>query len=158
MAVRQGRSPAVSRTTGPMRGESGNTSKTPSQGYFTTEERARKGVPIHDHQGRVVGVVRDGVFRKTVDADKHMLRIPPAWSFDVVSLDEAKRAGGKVVELHEERDDVIYRATMRQMDRYGKSLDRGCGKQRFLHVRYWARDGEPVGEQLLMFGEDGHGG
>ena len=94
-------------------------------------------------QGRRVGEVRDGVFRKVVHGSAHMLRRPPAWAFDSQSLLDAERSGARLVEIHDSETGNTYRASVETIHAHGFVFDR------------WAvaHPAEPVAEQVPLFGE-----
>ena len=48
---------------------------------------------------QVVGEVQGDTFHKRLRASVHFLRIPPAIAFDVMTLDDAERAGARRVEV-----------------------------------------------------------
>lgn len=90
--------------------------------------------------GRIVGTVDDGEFRKRVQRSKHMLRQPPAWCLSVESLEQAEAAGARVVVLHETEDDIFYSASIATINRYGQRLERGGYEPQIrLELRYWTR-------------------
>lgn len=119
--------------------------------HSTTGKGSCKATPIHDHKGRVVGVVEGVVFKKRVRESVHMLRRPRGWAFDVVSLQEAVTAGADSIEIYDKESRTAYRCTMNQLKKHGFELDRGRGQQFCLPLKWWAKDGKPVGEQLPMF-------
>lgn len=97
-----------------------------------------KPIPVYDASGRhVVGVVTGAVFRKAVKGTAHQLRQPPAWAFDVASLDAAERAGAVIVELVDVETETVYRATLAAIRRDGFTFNRGFGQQRGLVLGLW---------------------
>jgi len=108
-------------------------------------------------QGRCVGEVRDGVFRKVVRGSAHMLRRPPAWAFDSQSLADAERSGAKSVEIHDSETGNTYRASVETIHAHGFIFDRGAGRQVALPLNCWtvAHPAEPVAEQLCLFDAQG---
>ena len=108
-------------------------------------------------QGRQVGEVRDGVFRKTVRGSVHMLRKPRAWAIDMQSLADAEALGAVRVEITDRETGNVYRASIGELRRYGFIFDRGAGRQVALPLNCWtvAHPAEPVAEQLCLFDAQG---
>lgn len=80
-------------------------------------------------KGKQVGFVIGDIFRKRVKASKHFLRKPPAIAFDKISIDIAKEYGATKIRVLDIEDDVIYSATMWDLENKGFDIDRGHGKQ-----------------------------
>jgi hypothetical protein len=68
-----------------------------------------------------------------------MLRCPPAWAVDAQDLATCERAGVSWVEVHDMETGTIYRALLSAFRKYGRELDRGCGRQVALSLGYWAQ-------------------
>lgn len=99
-----------------------------------------------------IGYVKGQVFHKNVVASKHMLRKPPAWAFDVDTLDQAEEAGAKWVQLRDVeggREYVVPIATIRAR---GFLVTRGHGRQVALGLGHWQLQREGGLEQMEMFG------
>lgn len=86
--------------------------------------------PAH---GRVVG----DVWRKTVRKSAHMLCRPPAWAVDLGDLGVAERMGVETLELREQEERRVYRASLTMFRRSGIPINRGCGEQLALPLGYW---------------------
>jgi len=99
---------------------------------------------------QVVGVVRAGVFYKTVRSSRHMLRSPRAWAFDTQSLRDAKRAGAAWVELRDADTGNVYRASVAEIERYGFEFDRGFGRQVALELSRWQVNAPGVVQPSLL--------
>lgn len=135
---------------GPARSsQTGNRQLQPDSSQRVPERQAG---PVHLHDGRVVGAVRGGVFRKTVRGDKERLRVPPAWSFDAVSIQEALRLGAHSIRLKDVSSGKVYSASMDLFRRKCFRLDRNHGDQRALPLEYWTvvDGGNAVEVQLAM--------
>ncbi|WP_376793085.1 hypothetical protein [Thermoflexus sp.] len=120
--------------------------KTKAAGWPRRPIKERNGASFAPHytpslikvNGRPVGEVRDGVFRKHVRASVHMLRRPPAWALDVESLADAERLGARVVEIVDVETGFRYRASVARIREKGFELDRGHGRQIALELEEWA--------------------
>ena len=87
--------------------------------------------------GRIVGVVRGGVFHKVVKASIHFLRVPPAISFDISSLKEAEKAGAYLVKIVDKESAKVYQASLSTVWEKGFMFDRGYGQQIALPLSFW---------------------
>ena len=110
--------------------------------------------PIHRADGKVIGEVVGQVFSKPVKGSRHMLRVPPAWAVDAVSITQAKQAGAKWIEIHDQESGAIYRCSMANFERHGFAFDRGFGGQIGLALERWTeiKPGEQPLQQLPLFG------
>lgn len=87
--------------------------------------------------GRIVGQVEGNTFKKTVDSKKHFLRFPPAIAFDLASLKQAEEAGARIVQVLDQREHMLYTATLNQIYQHGFEVDRGHGQQFALNLPLW---------------------
>ncbi len=108
-------------------------------------------IPIYV-RGRVVGYVEDGVFRKRLRGSVHFLRRPPAIAFDISSLHDAQDAGATRVEVTDAETGRVYMASIDEILRDGRYLNRGHGQQVYLLMSRWRHPDAP--EQLSLFGDD----
>lgn len=88
--------------------------------------------------GRHSGCVLDG-FRlvRRVRGSKHLLRKPPAWSFERNILEQAHEHGVKVVEVHDLESNTTYTAPLALLWQRGIRLERGHGEQIALPLNLW---------------------
>jgi hypothetical protein len=104
----------------------------------------------------VVGEVRAGVFRKTAQASRHMLRRPPAWALDIASLDEAEALGAARVRIRDTESGRLYLAPISLIRHDGFRLNRGHGQQLALGLEFWqvtaGNGGVPVQLALGLLG------
>jgi hypothetical protein len=108
---------------------------------------------IHRHDGKVIGYVEGDTFYKTnIMEHVHMLRKPPAWAVDVVSLDQAQQAGARMVHIHCHDTNRIYIASITCIRKKGRFIDRGHGSQYALYVKHWQVH-DP--NQMVLFGGEG---
>lgn len=112
--------------------------------------RNGRGVPVRLADGRICGVVVGCEFRKRLRKSAHMLRTPPAWCLDVQVLDVVERMGAQCVGITDTETGREYRATIATIRQRGFALDRGYGLQIACPLQWWARDGEPMAEQLAL--------
>jgi len=127
--------------------------KDDAAGVFSYEnystERGRRQWPAH-------GQIKGRAWVKRVRKSAHMLRHPYGWAVDVADLDAAERCGADYVELREQEERRVYRATFAALRARGVAIDRGCGAQIALPMGYWVIDGkEPAPaahQQLALFG------
>lgn len=118
--------------------------------YGTRGRGGTQAAPVHDHRGRVIGSVKDGVFVKTVDGRKHQLRYPPAWAFDAASLQEAISKGAKSIHVKDTASNREFWTSMAWFRQQAFRLNRGHGEQYALPLEYWDTDGG-YGAQLVLF-------
>ena len=99
--------------------------------------------------GRVVGRVEDGVFRKRLRASVHFLKRPPAIAFDVDSLYDAQDAGATRVEVTDAETGRVYVARIADILRDGRRFNRGFGDQVYYLLTRWRAPDAP--EQMALF-------
>lgn len=99
-------------------------------------------IAIRRHDGRKVGEVRGDVFHKDISGSVHLLQKPPALAFDVQSLYDAEKAGAQVVQVRDRESGITYSASLKTVMQRGTLFDRGRGRQIFLPLAMWTRDGE----------------
>ena len=121
---------------------------------------------IRTEDGRVVAQLKGGVLTKSgVSEEKHMLKKPPAWCFDVSMFRNLSLVEWKVSHLEYQGTHYVYRIIVKTSDtkkEYSvdsatfldkhQVIDRGHNKQYMLPLQYWNIKGEePEGEQLELF-------
>lgn len=99
--------------------------------------------------GRIAGHVQGDTFRKNVRGSAHMLRAPRGWASDVDALKAAQRLGATHIEVTDEENGAVYRASIAEMLRRGVTFDRGFGRQVVLPMARWERPDKA--EQLALF-------
>ena len=97
-----------------------------------------------------VGVVEGQVFHKNVIGSKHMLRRPPAWAFDLETLDQAEQAGARWVRVRDAETGREYEAAIAYIRAKGFDVNRGHGRQVALPLGEWKlkAEGELVQEEM----------
>lgn len=101
-------------------------------------------IPIYRGDGRAVGRVEGGVFRRAMRSSSHMLKRPQAWAADVDALDQAQAAGASQVEIFDRDTGATYRAELAEFHRRGLPVNRGYGPQLALPLAYWQVTGGRV--------------
>lgn len=104
----------------------------------------QEGVPIYTSKGNEIGRVVNGVFYKRVRGSKHMLRRPPAWAFDVVSLKQAERAGARLVTVIDAESGAEYTTPLPRIWERGREFNRGYGDQIFMVISDWDTKGDAM--------------
>lgn len=102
----------------------------------TRKPNKQEGIPIYSGQ-RVIGSVRNQVFRKVITGSKHLLRQPPAIAISLDALQGAVRAGAKQLEVYDRETKTTYRATIKQFLEGGFTFNRGFGEQMALPLDGW---------------------
>lgn len=98
--------------------------------------------------GKAVGYVRRGVFRKTVNSSRHFLRTPPAICYDRSTLSDAEAAGATRLEVRDADTNFSYSAPLAVFWAHCFPVLRGHGDQVGMHLDYWSVGGEtPIAEK-----------
>ena len=100
--------------------------------------------PVYRSDGRAVGRVEGGVFRRVMRSTVHQLQRPPAWAADVDALDQARAAGATRVEIFDRDTGATYAADLADFYRRGVRVDRGYGTQLALPLACWSVTGGRV--------------
>ncbi len=102
---------------------------------------------------KIVGYVENDTFYKNLRASAHFLRVPRAIAFDVATLDDAARAGARLVEIRDVETSHVYRSSIDTIRARGFRVSRGFGEQIALALDQWSRDDETIATQLNFFDE-----
>jgi hypothetical protein len=95
-------------------------------------------IPILLSDGRVIGKVQNGIFKKRISGSKHFLRKPPAIAFSVENLTQAEQAGAIKIEVTDKDNGCVYFCTLEHFKRYSWELQRGgFERQRALALSRW---------------------
>ncbi len=70
----------------------------------------------------------------------HMLRYPPAWSFERTILEQAHEQGVSVVEVQDAETGVTYSTPLATFWQKGIRLNRGAGEQIALPLNLWRKE------------------
>ncbi|GBC94464.1 hypothetical protein HRbin16_00245 [bacterium HR16] len=88
--------------------------------------------------GRPSGCVLDGWrLVRRVRGSVHMLKRPPAWSFELGILEAAHEARVSVVEVCDVETGVTYTAPLPSLWRHGIRIQRDGTQQLALELRFW---------------------
>jgi hypothetical protein len=120
------------------------------QRNHNTKRDAAQAVKIRRADGKVIGLVVNGVFKKTVKASKHFLHTPPAIAFDLCAIADAKANGATVAEVTDAETGAVYRATIARIWQRGFHVDRKHGNQIALLINEWNRGDEVTADQLTL--------
>jgi hypothetical protein len=101
-------------------------------------------VPLLAADGKVCGVIVNGVLTKAVDGTRHFLKSPPAIALDAGAVAQAEAAGVEQIAVTDRETGKIYRATLSEFHRYGWRFNRGYGEQVAMRVARWHTGGEPT--------------
>jgi hypothetical protein len=97
--------------------------------------------------GKIVGRVENGVFKKNIRGSTHHLRRPAALCLDVQSLIDAQSCGAVKVEIIDKDSGNVYRAQISTIRAKGFTIERGgAGRQLALRLSDWQINDVP--EQL----------
>jgi hypothetical protein len=106
--------------------------------------------PVHDHTGRVVGTVSDGVLRKRVKGRRHQLQRPPAWALDVTSIEEAASKGARAIRIEDTESGREYSANLDLFRQRAFRFNRGYGDQLALPLEYWHENSAGSLQPMLL--------
>jgi hypothetical protein len=95
-----------------------------------------KGIPMYVGD-KVVGQVVGNALYKSVKGSIHFLRNPPSICNDVALLNAAEKAGATYVIIKDKETGKRYIATIADIRKLGKSLNRGANSQIRLVMGYW---------------------
>lgn len=118
--------------------------KPQSHHHSIIPQQARQVRPgIIRREGRIVGEVKpDGVFAKTVSRERHLLKLGPAWGWDIDALHEAQERGADTVRVRDRDTSTVYTAPLSVVWQKGFARDLGAGPQQFLRLAYFTIDGD----------------
>lgn len=90
----------------------------------------------------VIGCVENFVLKKYIQGSKHFLRQPRAIAISASGLDEAEKAGAKVIEVTDTETNRVYSASFEHFRHNAFVFRRGgFEKQYALILEYWCIDG-----------------
>lgn len=117
--------------------ENGKPSHQGLSNFNNTTKCPSTSVPVYNMRGTRVGVIEGDTFIKRARSNKHLLRYPPAWSNDIsiFKLLIAKCISKLIV--HDLDTGFTYESSLQNYLKFGKTTDRGSGKQIYLELIYW---------------------
>jgi hypothetical protein len=92
---------------------------------------------IYNYQGKMVGNLHEGVFRKVVDSRKHKMKILQAYGIQKVIFDDLKKNGCHQIQVYEKDKDTMHCSTIEDWSN-GIVQDYGDGLQIFLPIKSWS--------------------
>lgn len=86
--------------------------------------------------GLIVGWMKDGIFRKTVQGSIHLLKVMEAWGIDVAIVDELMADKCTEIRIFDVEAELVYAVSFE--DFCAKAVERNfVGKQLFLPKKYF---------------------
>lgn len=76
-------------------------------------------------EGRVIGEVLKGIFKKTITGSLHFLKKPPAIALSVESLAQAERAGAVEIHITDRETGRVYACTFEHFKNRAFPIQRG---------------------------------
>lgn len=121
----------------------------PTKGILPRPSREQEPPPPPWFNGRPSGWrVEDRVLRRTIAGSKHLLRCPPAISFDAHAYVRLRPCFDHI-EVTDREGGLVYTIAAAEFDRLAERLDRGHGIQLFVRLEEWTV--EPLeGHQLAL--------
>lgn len=108
--------------------------KSTGEGSASKERTDSMGTPAYTSTGKVGGTVRGDTLHCYAKKG-HMLRRPPAWAKDIVTLEQALACGASVIAIHHEG--TVYSVAIATMFERGFRFNRGYGEQIALPLAHW---------------------
>jgi hypothetical protein len=93
--------------------------------------------PLRSEKGKVVASFSNGTVYKRVNGQKHKLESPPAWTYDVVVLEQAESLGAELLVIDDSHNDFRYSILLDSFRKNGFLFDRGHGLQMACVVHRW---------------------
>ena len=94
---------------------------------------------IFTHEGRNIGTLKEGVFRKRVKKSKHLMRIFDAWGIQYSAVQALERQCEEI-RILEEEENIVYHIPFSKLYEEGRVEDFGDGLQVFLTRSEWGQD------------------
>ena len=92
---------------------------------------------IYNYQGKMVGNLHEGVFRKVVDSRKHKMKILKAYGIQKVIFDDLKKNGCDQIQVHEADNNFTHCSTIEDWEN-AIVQNFGDGLQIFLPIKNWS--------------------
>lgn len=77
------------------------------------------------------------IYRKTVDKNKHLLKIMDAWGIQSTVIDELKDLGCEEIRIKETQEEEVYSIGFETFMYHAVERDFGAGKQRFVSRKFF---------------------
>ena len=88
-------------------------------------------------RGRNIGRIEGVTFTKHTNAEKHMLKKPPAWCIDAEAFDNEILIRCEDMVIYDDNSQKKYRCTVDTFLSHMGTMDRGHGTQYFLELKHW---------------------
>jgi len=92
---------------------------------------------IRNRDGRIVGVIKNGILTKKVDSRIHKLRIVDGYGIERYLLEQAKKNGAEKIRIVETDTEKVREASIKLFEEKSIELDFGHGRQLALAGNYW---------------------
>jgi len=89
------------------------------------------------HNNRMIGSLKEGVFRKRVKKSKHLMRKLNAWGIQFDALMELNKQGCTEIRILETEENKVYSTPLEVIWKQGKVENFGDGDQAFLPLSQW---------------------
>ena len=84
------------------------------------------------YKNKVIGILDNGIFRKTVDKSKHFMRLNQSWGIDLETFKDLPE--NTQIFLMDDEHQKIYRTDWKTYADNGTVEDYGHGRQIMLHI------------------------
>lgn len=82
-------------------------------------------------KGQVIGTLKEGIFRKVVNRERHLMKIYDAWGVQYDVLTDLKKQGCTEIRIKETKENVVYRISFQDFFEKSHVSDFGDGQQAF---------------------------
>ena len=103
--------------------------------------------PLYADSGKVVAFLKNGIIRKNVSEEKHLVRYPTAlsgWAFDRSIIQRGAELGATDIHVWARDTEIMYKVSFREFFTKAVPLNRKWGIQVLLPLRYWTQEGEGI--------------
>lgn len=82
-------------------------------------------------KGQHIGTLRDGIFRKVVDRERHLMKMFDSWGIDYDTLVDLNKQGCTEIRIKETKEDVVYTIPFKDFFEKSQVANFGDGQQAF---------------------------
>lgn len=90
------------------------------------------------HNNKLIGTLKDNIFRKRVKKSKHLLRKLDAWGIQYDAFTELRNLNCEEIRIKDEDEDRVYAVAFDTIFKKGRVEDLGDGMQVFLPRSEWS--------------------
>ena len=95
---------------------------------------------FRNKKGQVIGTLREGIFRKVVHKERHLMKIYNAWGIDYDALVTLKNAHCEEIRIKDVDEDVVYKIPFKTFFEQSHVADHGDGQQAFCDRVHFTTD------------------